>query len=685
MIYCTLCGVHITEQSGETWLQEFRAIWVESDLVNHVAVSGVGKWSNSHSEFDGIAPEDPRKRYDDDAGPGTTIDVALTPNKPTIFTRSQHEDDSAWGYGFHASCWDIFTKYSTPNLSHLFAACLSMPTGQEAFLNWGHDYGGASILETNFKVPTRDIRFPDPRTMPNLFRSDPFHIPALANAIQQTARLQSDVFLSRINFSDDALTKDPFFRLFPDILQLITELLSTSEIHAVRLASPVFASLNLSERFWASRFQPGHEFEYIPEVIDHTPESWRAFYLSLQIWAFDNPSMANRKRIWSLAKTLHGLLSQMEDTFCQGSPLQTWFETSADPDDTSACWHTAACASTPPDQSFLNGNRSLRARTLSLSQTLKVQRMSVSFVNLPEGVFVSGLVLIDHEHERHAIGYIHEGNEVDIHLPSARCVQGWELGLHTSGVKAIALIDEDGVLSSWAGEPAGTPRWRLAGASSLSAIKAEFDAIKLVKLSRKGSLDELSWLNNCLWYPQVPPTGLYDWTRGNKPPNRFKLPITRVFFGEADDIYSSTLTEIVIWIFDVCHIAGIEFRFADASHNRRLGNIGPFDREFPGRRNFSDSNDSSVSFMLDGVAGERLKNFEVQEQGVSLVGMKMNTTFNRHVQTPGYPYGTQKGWVTVQPKGSKIVGMFATCGHVLNNIGLISRDLVNGNGEKIHN
>ncbi|KAG5662463.1 hypothetical protein KAF25_004881, partial [Fusarium avenaceum] len=109
MIYCTLCGVHITGQAGERWLQEFRAIWVESDLVNHVAVSGVGKWSNSHSEFDGIAPEDPRKRYDDDAGPGTTIDVALTPNKPTIFTRSQHEDDSAWGYGFHASCWDIFT------------------------------------------------------------------------------------------------------------------------------------------------------------------------------------------------------------------------------------------------------------------------------------------------------------------------------------------------------------------------------------------------------------------------------------------------------------------------------------------------------------------------------------------------------------------------------------------------
>lgn len=29
--------------------------------------------------------------------------------------------------------------------------------------------------------------------------------------------------------------------------------------------------------------------------------------------------------------------------------------------------------------------------------------------------------------------------------------------------------------------------------------------------------------------------------------------------------------------------------------------------------------------MLDGVAGERLKNFEVQEQGASLVGMKVLT------------------------------------------------------------
>ncbi|KAG4258065.1 hypothetical protein FPRO04_02572 [Fusarium proliferatum] len=251
--------------------------------------------------------------------------------------------------------------------------------------------------------------------------------------------------------------------------------------------------------------------------------------------------------------------------------------------------------------------------------------MSVSFVNLPEGVFVSGLVLIDHSHERFAIRYIHEGNMVDIDLPNAQHIQGWELALHTSGVKAMALIYENGVLSSWAGDPAGTPRWRLAGAPSLSAIKAEFDAMKLVKLSRQGSLDELSWRNNCLWYPQVPPMGLlYDWNKGDKPPSEFRLPFAGVFFGEADDMYSSTLTEIVVWIFDVCYIAGIEFRFANPSHNRQLGNTGPFDEEFPGRRNFSDSHDSNVSLIIDGGAGERLKSLEVQERGATVVGMKLH-------------------------------------------------------------
>ncbi|KAF5970193.1 hypothetical protein FBULB1_9820 [Fusarium bulbicola] len=339
-------------------------VWVESDLLNNVAVSGVGRWGNSVDDFSGTVPVDPKKRYDDDAGPGTTIDVALTPNKPTIFMRSLDEDVSAWGYGFHASCWIIFTK---------------------------------------------------------------------------------------------------------------------------------------------------------------------------------------------------------------GLP----------------------------------------------------ERMSVSFVNLPEGVFVSGLVLIDHNHERHAIGYIHESNMVDIHLPIAQYIHGWELALHTSGVKAMALIYEDGVLSSWAGEPVGTPRWRLAGPLSLSAIKAEFDAMKLVKLSREGSLDELTWLNNCLWCPQVPPTGLlYDWNEGDKPPSEFILPMTTVFFGEADGMYSSILSEIVIWIFDICYIAGIEFRFTDASHNRHLGNIGPFDQEFPGRRNFSDSNDSTILSMTPIRTPKRVRfmdQYDLQKSKASLI------------------------------------------------------------------
>ncbi|KAF4425058.1 hypothetical protein F53441_14206 [Fusarium austroafricanum] len=684
MNYCTLCGIPITRKFREQWLQEFRVVWIESDHCDQVSVSGVGRCGSGNNEFFGTVPDDPKKRYDDQAGPGTTIVVALTPVNPIIFTRSLDEDASAWGYGFHASCWAIFTKHATPNLVHLFAACLSMPTGQEAFLNWGHDYGGAGTLEKRFEVPTRASSFSNLWAMPDDFRMDPFDIPSLANAIQRTARLQNDVFLSHVNFSDQSLGRDPFSRLLPEILQSVTLLLSTSDIRSVRLASPVFASLELTERFWASRFQPGHEFEHIYEVQGHPPESWRALCLSLQTWALSDPSMANRKRVWRLSANLHGILSQMEDAPCRGNSVKTWFESSVDLHKVDASWNIAACAITEPNGSFTNGCRVLRARTLSLSQTLKVQHMSVSFVNIPEGTFVSGLVLVDHNDEHHSIGYIHEDSKVDIRLATAKLIHGWELGFHSSGVKAVALIFEDGTSSSWAGNPAGLGRWRLAGASGVSAIEAEFDALKLVRLCRKSSLTELSWLNNCLWYPHVPSIGLtFHWSKDYRPPTQCDLPVTTLFFGENDDRYLSTLTEIVISVFDICHIAGMEFRFADASHNRHLGSISPFNQGFPQLRKFNNSNDNIVSFAIDSAAGERLESFDVQRRGGLLVGLKIKTTHNRHVQTPDYPYGTERDWTTVHPKGSKIIGMFATCGHVLWDLGFISKDSVESNHETI--
>ncbi|KAK2668283.1 F-box-like domain superfamily [Fusarium oxysporum f. sp. vasinfectum] len=511
-------------------------------------------------------------------------------------------------------------------------------------------------------MPIRSSCFRSLEAIPQTFRSDPYHVPGLVNAINGAARLQNDVFLSHLEPTVQSLQSDSFSRLVPELMQAIVIHLPTSDVRSLRLASPVFATLELSERFWASRFQPGHEFEHLPEVYDRRPESWRALYLSLKIWSRGIPSMANRQRVWGLAKRLQATLTQLDGVSCQGSALGTWFETMPDgPDqnmpEAEVSWHTASRAVASPGKSFFYGSRVLRAHALYFPEPVKLRQMSVSFVDTAAVSFISGFNMID-EHERsHALGYQHGNAMWRISLPLDEPIQGWELAIDLSGIKGIAAVQSDGKLTSWAGESAGLPRWRLKEAQGVSAVKAEFDALKLVSISRDRLPNQENWLNNCIWYPEVPKEGLlFNGSRGDKPRPKYNYPVTTVFFGESDGRYLSQLSEIVVWVFDICHVVGVEFHFTDSSYNRQLGYVGPFDENYPARRNFSDSHDSTVSFNIDGPS----------------VGLKIRSNLDRSIQTPDYPYGTDKGWVTVHGKGSQIIGMFASLARAFWDLGLIS-------------
>ncbi|RKK27943.1 hypothetical protein BFJ67_g15865 [Fusarium oxysporum f. sp. cepae] len=376
--------------------------------------------------------------------------------------------------------------------------------------------------------------------------------------------------------------------------------------------------------------------------------------------------MANRQRVWGLAKRLQATLTQLDGVSCQGSALGTWFETTPDgPDqnmpEAEASWHTASGAVASPGKSFFYGSRVLRARALYFPEPVKLRQMSVSFVDTAAGRFISGFNMIDEHDRSHALGYQHGNAMWRISLPLDEPIQGWELAMNLSGIKGIAAVQSDGKLTSWAGESAGLPRWRLKEAQGVSAVKAEFDALKLVSISRDKLPNQENWLNNCLWYPEVPKEGLlFNGSRGDKPRPKYNLPVITVFFGESDDRYLSQLSEIVVWVFDICHVAGVEFRFTDSSYNRQLGYVGLFDKNYPARRNCSDSYDSTVSFSIDGSSGERLSSIEIRGN------------LDRSIQTPDYPYGTDKGWVTVHGKGSQIIGMFASLARPFWDLGLIS-------------
>ncbi|KAF4459807.1 hypothetical protein FALBO_13427 [Fusarium albosuccineum] len=677
MRYCNLCGIPITRQLREPWLKEFRADCNWDD----VRLSGVGICDEYDDVVTGTVPVDSRRRYDDHVDPDSMIDVSLMRFNLRALVSPGTSVNTSWGWGFHSSCWNLFTTGFTPNLDLLFKACLSMPIGEEV-MDWGHDYGGAAALDWSRAIPIRCSRFPDCNSIPKQMISDPFEIPNLTRAIRRAARLQNDVFLSRLSLDHANLEQDGFSRLSPELLQIIATMLPSRDVRSLRLASPVFATLSLSEKFWASRFEPGNEFDDVPEVHSDPPESWRALYLSLQTWGRDNPHMANRTRVWKLAKRLQATIDQMEGVPCDGSPLKTWFEPLVqDESSKDRSWRTAARGISDIRKKFDHGSRVLRARALYFLQPLQIQHMSVSFVDTAGGRFVSGLQFVDKEGQPHAIGYLHPDQGVSIHLSSSQRIQGWELALDLSGVRGIAIIAEDGTRSAWVGEPGDFPRWHLAEAEGIFAVKAEFDALKLVSLSRDisgGASAQRQWRNSCLWYPDVPPDKrlLFNGSDGDEPPNgRVDHPVTTLFFSGSGGRPQSNLVEIVVWTFDLCHIAGIEFLSADPSSNQSLGQPGPFGEDHPAPPRFDRSEGRRISMSIDGRGGEELKSLEIQEDGGYVVGLKIHTNFGRGLTSPQNPYTIDNEWTVVEPAGSTVVGLFCTYGLFLYNLGLISTTL----------
>ncbi|KAH7125856.1 hypothetical protein EDB81DRAFT_764952 [Dactylonectria macrodidyma] len=396
--------------------------------------------------------------------------------------------------------------------------------------------------------------------IPKNFISDPFDVPSLEKAIKHSARLQDDIFRSRLSADRLSLEGDKFSNLSPEILQLTSILLPTNDIRSLRLASPAFALVPLPEKFWASRFQQGSD-------------------------------MANRRRVWGLTKRLQTTLYQLENVACNGFALETWYKPSAAGElheqEEKVLWCTAA-RGIQGLRHFDYGCRVLRARALRFSQPLELDYI---WYNVSLGR-----------------------------------------------------------------EPRDFPRWRLTEAEGISAIKAEFDALKLISLSRNSvPLERM----------------LYNGIAGDLPPTRFNAPISTLFFGGSNGQYLPSLVEIVVWVFDKAYIAGIEFVCTDVSQNRHLGHIGPFD-DYPGQRTFSDSEDHRISMSIDGSTGEELNCIEAQMKGPVVVGLKMRTSFVREARTPQHPFAIKKDWITVHPTGSKVVGLFCTHMSVVWNLGLIS-------------
>ncbi|KAF4997242.1 hypothetical protein FDECE_12143 [Fusarium decemcellulare] len=597
-----------------------------------------------------------------------------------LYPTTGSEPLSFWGFGFHSACWDLLTALFRPDPTALFYLCLSMPVVEAGIIDWGHEYGGAlsrkrTIRGQRFSRYTSDVFSP---SNSDVFKCDPFNTAVVTQRFFRFSAImgsgQADFRSNSANYNTEG---DIFDRLPPELLQDIVIKLQSVDVANLRKSSPAFAKLHLPEAFWASRFQRGHEYHHIFESSQSRPSSWRALYLALRFFASDMPSLNNRKRVWDLALRLQALLAQASGFPCHGQPLKSHYEPDGQADTHS--WHTASRAGEMPEIDLSEGPRPLRIRALHFETGIKVQGLWVSFVSINEATFVSGFRFVRLDGSTTCLGYIHSDAEMRVKFSDNRhdhpySISGWHLAIDPSGFRAIAAVTEDGTTSIWTGQADDSPKWRLAGPNEgISVVKAEFDALKLVSLSRDVSPDTsfdkgLLWRNSCLWSLEIPPDHIFF--NGTDDELPILAPFSTVMFGGPHGELLCQLVEVVVHIFDTDTLLGFEFIYKDPSKNQAVGILGPYTNSIRIKQDPSDET-FRYSMAIDGPVGERIQEVKFDRFGCK-TGVKIRTNRDREMKFPPLESIKEEHLVSIEPSGSVIIGFYFNQVPSVQRLGLMS-------------
>jgi hypothetical protein len=287
----------------------------------------------------------------------------------------------AHGYPFHTACWGLLSVSSSmePSDVQLVAnLCRSNPI-QRGLMNWGHDYGGLVNIQAYDYGGIADAQTslapgeePQFVRFPTLLNDgvDPWDIPALADVFNPPTALPTAVASSATNLPvqiqpsklrhDGTFTKLPF-----EILSMILVYLPSMDSARLRLASRLFANTPLLDSFWRSRFLPGREFCHVFEAHE-APQScrgrWKQIFDKVRILQ-TTEALIERKRIWHLGISLHGMLHMMRSSKCEKTAIQSFFEPHAPSESHTTAWVTASRAlegqRLNPSDIFSSGSRSL--------------------------------------------------------------------------------------------------------------------------------------------------------------------------------------------------------------------------------------------------------------------------------------------------------------------------------------
>ncbi|KAE8378910.1 hypothetical protein BDV26DRAFT_178586 [Aspergillus bertholletiae] len=539
-------------------------------------------------------------------------------------------------------------------IQRLYDICLSCPAHVKGWLDWGHSYGGLMDRHPIEGYPWEDVypagyirRFLWDMSSPLTFAmSDPLDVSEVQQALvdsqdkRENATMTSLIPLARIT------TADCFQELPQEILEQIQMLLPSHSVANVRLASRPFASLPLTQSFWASRFachqERGYCFEarYLLCSGAHTMRSrdWKTFYDETAVTSKSTNELKNRKRIWSYLRNIADLiLEQPLINEEMTRELELW------PKNPVAAWRPVGGDFSV--RSDGNSPYQMKCRVIyeqTISITSSIRSIGVSFRELSDKKYVSGLRFMLTNNEQIRLGYVLPSKEKHVDLNSG-CfdLSGFIAAVGPRGIIALRIATGQGEISNWVGSSEGLPQTaRLCTKTAIHTLKGSFDGFKMVSLAVPTDIQPLfpddtrgehpPLRTTGLWYPEIPPASyhLYDdiFTGRNISLHDYR-PLVHVMFGGRRGDLLQYLTRISVTVSNAA-IVGIDFFYTDSSPVKRL-------QACPSTASIDDS--VKIPFLIDGPGGERLTSLQSDgdflresagygSYGVKITSLKVNQT-----------------------------------------------------------
>jgi hypothetical protein len=239
----------------------------------------------------------------------------------------------------------------------------------------------------------------------------------------------------------------------------------------LRRSSRAFLYVFNSQRFWASRFEPGRERDFIFEKRNcKEARDWRTLY-RLTNSAHSPPGLQNRKRVWGLINRLPKILRlQLADAaelphFKSGDTDLRWMKVTGE-----------LISDEDPDwrQEFYEGCRLFDQQCVAVPEDLF--RLAFSTIRVGDEEYLTGMRLISKNGSDTCLGYRAEGDERFLDITT---LKGFITAVGSRGIRGVQVITDDLCGSNWVGCPNDSPiTKRLVGTGSIVALRAGFDVSK---------------------------------------------------------------------------------------------------------------------------------------------------------------------------------------------------------------